>query len=114
MFFDKIGDLPKHATSFGRRHARPWTFVKGAARCRYRAVHVLGFGLWNVRDDFAGCGIVNRKCFRGRRRDETAVNEHPVLAAHKVGGTAAETWIKRQSGHGKNLLCCRAWLLWGR
>src|ERR1035438_1270655 len=35
-------------------------------------------------------------------------------AAHKVGGTSAETRVNRQSGHGENLLCCPARYLWGR
>ena len=48
--------------------------VSDLERSKSFYMDVLGFGFRNVRDDFASCGIVNRKCFAGRRGDEAAVN----------------------------------------
>src|SRR6266566_4007048 len=67
--------LPQLRASSSARYA---AFCRIFSASRNSTVHVVGVGIWDLRDDFLSCRIINRKRLARLAFSPLAVDVHPV------------------------------------
>ena len=65
MLFEQVGELPDQAAALGCRHAAPRAVIEGIARSSHGQVNIFAIAFRDLRQNFAGCGIVGRKGLAG-------------------------------------------------
>ena len=75
---DFVGEAEQNAAALLRGRRRPRAFFERGFGGGDGAVHVVGAGVGNLRDDFFGRGIVDGEGLRGLAGDPFAVDEHLV------------------------------------
>ena len=83
MLFDQVGEPPHHAAALGWRNLRPWAGFECGARGFYGAVDIFAVAFGDLRENFAGGGIVGGESFAGSGIDPLAVDEHLLLLAYE-------------------------------
>ena len=76
VLFEQIGEFPDQASAFGRGHPAPRAIVESLARGLHCLIDIFAIAFGNLRQNFAGRGIVSGKSFSGRGIDPPSVDQH--------------------------------------
>ena len=75
-----VGQTEENAAAFLGGGGGPWAIFEGGFGGGDGAVHVVGIGVWNLRDDFFARGIVDGEGLGGLAVDPFAVDVHLISA----------------------------------
>ena len=99
ILVDQLGQLPHQLAALGAGHARPRTFVEGAARRRDGTVDVLLVGLGDLGQHGPGRGVVDRKGLARGGGDPLAIDQELAVMRQESGSRFAEPAVQCHGVH---------------